>query len=122
MSAYLIDRARRGLGDLLSPAPTGTLADGTPVEVVELRRGTPLAEAAMQLLNRELAGGASYPQRGPLSAEEFEGYYLSHEALCVRRADDKSFCGSVYIKPNFPGRSSHICNGACARTPARARE
>lgn len=88
-----------------------TLSDGTEVEVVELERGSAEAHAACDLLNRELAGGMSYPQFGPLDEDAFSAYYLSHDALCMRRRADKFFMGSVYIKPNFPGRSGHICNG-----------
>ena len=118
MAAYLLDGGRHGLGELLgaeSDTRVEVLVDGTEVEVVELCRGSALAEAAKDLLNRELEGGLSYPQQGPLTTEAFEGYYLSHDAFCVRRKSDDAFCGSVYIKPNFPGRSSHICNGTHIR-------
>ena len=62
------------------------------------------------LLNKVLEEGNTYPQYGPMSFVEFEAYYLSHDAYILSTIDGQ-FVGSVYIKPNFPGRASHICNG-----------
>ncbi|KAG8199280.1 hypothetical protein JTE90_003702 [Oedothorax gibbosus] len=35
-------------------------------------------------------------------------YYLSHNVFVAR--SNGSLVGAFYVKPNFPGRSSHICN------------
>jgi hypothetical protein len=54
--------------------------------------------------------------------EGYRGYFLSHAAFVVRAlepgldADGKpsatgDVIGCFYVKPNFPGRCSHVCNG-----------
>ena len=54
--------------------------------------------------------------------DAYRGYFLSHAAFVVRalepgvdadgqtsRAGD--IIGCFYVKPNYPGRCSHVCNG-----------
>lgn len=67
--------------------------------------------AVQELLNDAIADGNSYPQREQLDFASFKAYYLSHDAFVVRRKDTNEVLGAFYIKPNFPGRCSHICNG-----------
>jgi len=55
--------------------------------------------------------------------------FLSHAAFVVRASEDSSphlsndvinageILGCFYIKPNFPGRCSHICNGGFITNP-----
>jgi hypothetical protein len=71
----------------------------------------------------------------PISLEAFGPYWFSnfgavmllgdinsvHEVQAMERvgADWKKIClGSFNIKPNYPGRSSHVCNGAFLVTDA----
>lgn len=74
-------------------------------------------EAGWKLLNHELEDGRSWPFEHPLSLDGFRAYFLSHAAFVVRRleegegGDSSSVLGAFYIKPNFPGRCAHICNG-----------
>ncbi len=45
------------------------------------------------------------------SKEEFQTYFLHPQAIIyVLRASTGEVFGSFYIKPNFPGRASHIAN------------
>ncbi|GFV55062.1 n-acetyltransferase aca1 [Trichonephila clavipes] len=53
--------------------------------------------------------GQTYPQE-TMDKEHFEKYYLSHDVIVARNPSDQKVVGSFYVKPNFPGRSSHICN------------
>jgi GNAT superfamily N-acetyltransferase len=123
-----------GLSSLSYIPFAATLKSGQTVQVgpfrphVDWRRG-------MDLMNDVIRKGQSWP-----FAEEFQtmdsyrSYFLSHTALCVRAvqsggddgdddddttssnaADD--FMGGFYIKPNFPGRCSHICNGGFLTAP-----
>lgn len=69
-------------------------------------------------LNQVIDAGDSYPQENPLSLEQFKSYFLSNDAFVVINASDSSYpvlpkdvLGTFYIKPNFPGRCSHVCNG-----------
>ncbi|CAF1332075.1 unnamed protein product [Adineta steineri] len=74
------------------------------------------------LLNKEIEAGNTYPQKFPLNDTEFKNYFLSADAFIVLNSEkaisndlfnnlEENILGIFYIKPNFPGRCSHICNG-----------
>ncbi len=66
-----------------------------------------LYEAFAQLV----AAGEGYPQApGPISVEEFDGYWLEHKSLVVVGRLGAELAGSYYLKPNFAGRAAHIAN------------
>jgi ribosomal protein S18 acetylase RimI-like enzyme len=73
-------------------------------------------EAVRALLNVVIVEGKTYPQKQPLSEAEFSAYWLSKDAFVVRTSvvdpthKPKEILGAFYLKPNFPGRCSHICN------------
>jgi len=67
-------------------------------------------EAVRELLNQVIVEGLTYPQANPLSETEFAAYWLVADAFVVRKIPDSEVLGAFYIKPNFPGRCSHICN------------
>jgi GNAT superfamily N-acetyltransferase len=82
----------------------------------------------------EIEGGDTYPMVEPLPLEAFGPYWFSTfaavmllgehpstEAIAqMQDADWSHIClGSFYIKPNYPGRSSHVCNGGFLVTPLR---
>jgi hypothetical protein len=86
-------------------------------------------------LNKEIEKGDTYPMIDPLPLESFGPYWFSnfgavmllgdissvHEVQALERtgADWKKIClGSFHIKPNYPGRSSHVCNGTFLVTDA----
>ncbi|MCJ1432539.1 hypothetical protein MMC27_001896 [Xylographa pallens] len=80
-------------------------------------------------LNREIEKGDTYPMLAPIPLSTFGGYWFgafgavmvlgpveSVEELGMwergSRVDWGRVClGSFYVKPNYPGRSSHVCNG-----------
>lgn len=74
-------------------------------------------DAVRTLLNAVINEGKTYPQAQPLSQAEFASYWLSQDAFVVRAIIDSDqnlvdtqVLGAFYLKPNFPGRCSHICN------------
>ncbi|CAE6341540.1 unnamed protein product [Rhizoctonia solani] len=90
-----------------------------------------LVELLHKEFEEELERGQTYPQEGPLDRAGFEAYFFaadvfvglivpSEEAAALQNEDiegaragrswDESVVGSYYVKPNYPGRSSHICN------------
>ena len=86
-------------------------------------------------LNKEIEGGDTYPMMHTLSTEAFGKYWFGNfgavmilgdiggiEAVTEMEqngADWNKLClGSFYVKPNYPGRSSHVCNGGFLVTPA----
>ena len=86
-------------------------------------------------LNKEIEGGDTYPMINPLPLDTFGPYWFGNfgavmvlgdiggiEAVNEMERDDvdwsKVCLGSFYVKPNYPGRSSHVCNGGFLVTPA----
>ncbi|ESO98552.1 hypothetical protein LOTGIDRAFT_201620 [Lottia gigantea] len=70
-----------------------------------------LHEILKYIINIE---GDSYPQIDISSVEDFRAYYLSHDVFVCKNDSTGEILGSFYVKPNFPGRCSHICNGGFA--------
>ncbi|MBW4555657.1 MAG: GNAT family N-acetyltransferase [Trichormus sp. ATA11-4-KO1] len=73
-------------------------------------------EVVRSLLNVVILEDKTYPQTKPLSEAEFATYWLSQDAFVVRACTQdtthkpQEVLGAFYLKPNFPGRCSHICN------------
>lgn len=67
-------------------------------------------EELYSIFREILDEGQTYPQESVETVEEFRAYYLSHEAFVVRDSASEEVLGSFYVKPNYPGRGSHICN------------
>ncbi|KAI5198577.1 hypothetical protein E4T39_06655 [Aureobasidium subglaciale] len=80
------------------------------------------------LLNREIETGDTYPMINELPLESFGPYWFANFGAVMLLGDvsnvdhvwqmekesvdwSKQCLGSFYIKPNYPGRSSHVCNG-----------
>jgi len=79
---------------------------------------------AMNLMNFEIESGLSWPFDEQFSTyTSFSKYFMSHSAFVARvfnyKEKSKQFqqliphgvLGCFYIKPNFPGRCAHVCNG-----------
>jgi RimJ/RimL family protein N-acetyltransferase len=104
-----------------------TIKNGRTVEVAPFRESD--WEPGMQLMNLIIREGKSWPfEEEFATVDDFRAYYLSHTAFVVRSLEDgvdsngqpspsQDFLGSFYIKPNFPGRCSHICNGGFITSP-----
>lgn len=82
-------------------------------------------------LNKEIEMGDTYPMIDPMSMEKFASYWFQNFGAVmllgnIESADEviegKNWAtqclGSFYIKPNYPGRSSHICNAGFLVTDA----
>ena len=88
--------------------------------------------------NLEIEKGDTYPMTTPFSVVDFGAYWfqafgavmLLGEFLATRPREElgaledrgggwaKLCLGTFYIKPNYPGRSSHVCNGGFIVTDA----
>jgi len=109
------------------PGTSIKVADGKeePCNVVlDFFRSHDEREQGRELMNAEISAGLSWPFDAKFESQEaFSQYFLSHSAFLLRvtNFDDRSeeFRAAVphgvlacfYIKPNFPGRCDHICNG-----------
>ncbi len=106
------------------------LKNGLAVEVDAMRSDE--QETVRSLLNQIVIAGMTYPQSQPLSEVEFAAYWLKQDAFVVRQVTASSantphdtpkslpseVLGAFYLKPNFPGRSSHICNAGFIVQPS----
>eukprot|EP00048_Salpingoeca_helianthica_P017436 m.237234 g.237234 ORF g.237234 m.237234 type:complete len:197 (+) comp21008_c0_seq1:146-736(+) len=92
------------------PLPV-TLKDGTTGFIDRLRE--PDFEFARGLLNAAIEEGQTYPQLEQLDDKGFRAYFLSSEAFALKKSSEPAAepLGIFYIKPNFPGRCNHTCNG-----------
>ncbi|KIY46606.1 acyl-CoA N-acyltransferase [Fistulina hepatica ATCC 64428] len=105
------------------------------VDLEIARTHTGLVEYLYAVFSHVLEQGDTYPQEGPISQDTFEAYFFAADvliALCVGetqpvvyqgnetslwlegakdgRSWEDCIAGFYYVKPNYPGRSSHICN------------
>ncbi|KAH7245986.1 hypothetical protein BKA59DRAFT_183553 [Fusarium tricinctum] len=82
-------------------------------------------------INKEIEGGDTYPMMESFAADKFGSYWFQNFGAImllgnVERAEDvvegkdwsHECLGSFYIKPNYPGRSSHVCNAGFLVTDA----
>jgi hypothetical protein len=86
-------------------------------------------------LNKEIEKGDTYPMIDPIPVHEFGPYWFANFGAVmllgdIKRVEDvqameqnrtdwaKACLGSFHIKPNYPGRSSHVCNGTFLVTDA----
>jgi hypothetical protein len=85
----------------------------------QLEDDSKLITYLQSLLNKEIEAGNSYPQKFPLNLSEFKNYFLSANAFIVINGGksssnnfyndlEENILGIFYIKPNFPGRCSHV--------------
>ncbi len=88
-----------------------------------------------ELLNGEIEKGDTYPMMDGLPLSSFGPYWFANFGAIMVIGDaqsaeeviqmenngadwSKNCLGSFYIKPNYPGRSSHVCNGGFLVTDA----
>jgi GNAT superfamily N-acetyltransferase len=91
-------------------------------------------QKGMNLMNIIIQEGRAWPFEDKFTTiESYRGYFLSHTAFVVRALEDGidsnghlsdagDFMGCFYIKPNYPGRCSHICNGGFITEPKFRRQ
>lgn len=89
---------------------SATLRDGCPVIVRAL--GPTNVSSACALLNHAIVVDRAWPFEAPLSEAAFKSYFCSHASFTVTKASNPDVpLGIFYVKPNFPGRCDHVCNG-----------
>jgi L-amino acid N-acyltransferase YncA len=105
-----------------------TLKNGTAIELGEMQADE--KETVKALLNQIVSEGQTYPQSQPLNDAEFAAYWMAQDTFVVREWHDSGdesgmqdskpgkVLGAFYLKPNFPGRCSHICNAGFIVQPS----
>ncbi|GAA5947141.1 hypothetical protein JCM3765_002175 [Sporobolomyces pararoseus] len=114
--------------------------EGEALTIFPVRKDTvpqSLVEYLAQVFNDTVEDGRTYPQQEKLTLDEFYAYFfaadcfvairdappasltgdglnreadLSVDAVMAGRELKDAVLGMYYIKPNYPGRSSHNCN------------
>ncbi|KAJ6049480.1 uncharacterized protein N7446_007190 [Penicillium canescens] len=90
-----------------------------------------LVRFLQQEFSAEILRGGTYPMEEPLPLEQFADYWFGTfavlaimddvnggEGLAEGRDWESACLGTFYIKPNYPGRCSHICNAGFITTSA----
>ncbi|KAH6653087.1 hypothetical protein BKA67DRAFT_506546, partial [Truncatella angustata] len=80
---------------------------------------------------KEIQGGDTYPMIEPMPLEQYSKYWFQNfaaimllgtidgpEQVVEGKDWSKECLGTFYIKPNYPGRSSHVCNAGFIVTEA----
>ena len=57
-----------------------------------------------------VANGEGYPQRPPLTRDDFNATWVHPVTMVVGASVDDQLAGAYYLRPNFPGRAAHIAN------------
>lgn len=115
--AYVIENKAKDLSVMRELLPFYcTLESGQKVQLVEATEDH--YEQMRLMLNSTIEEGGTYPQDSTLSPDQFKAYYLAGTTFCVIPVEEgvgefspNEVFGCFYIKPNFPGHCSHICNG-----------
>ncbi len=79
-------------------------------------------EQGFKLMNDVIIEGRTWPFLEIFSdMESYKNYFHSHSAFAVKFYDKEAYghdvLGCFYVKPNFPGRCSHVCNGGFITNP-----
>ena len=91
------------------------LKDGSTAEVDFFRSDGEVGRA-LELFNVVVEEGLYWPYFDTFSDRQFRQYWLSHTALVVRDGNGEVL-GTFYIRPNYPDRCAHFCNGGFITAP-----
>ncbi len=90
------------------------LKNGIKVELDYMKNSE--LQQVRELLDAVIIEGKSYPHKQKLTEAEFTGYWLLGDTFVVRNISQNPLfqtqepLAAFYLKPNFPGKCSHICN------------
>jgi RimJ/RimL family protein N-acetyltransferase len=104
------------------------LKNGTEVTILPYNsiEETPewIINLIFKLFNDIIEEGNTYPQEEKVNKLQFLEYYFPHfvavlvkghvdinNRLKINNENEHEFLGCFYIKPNYIGRSNHVCNG-----------
>jgi L-amino acid N-acyltransferase YncA len=95
------------------------LKDGSPVQL--LLADDRDVESLRQLYRIIVEEGTSYPHDRPPHRDEFVEYWFKGKKIVAAyvpdRAGSGTMAGAFYLKPNWPGRASHVANAGFIVSP-----
>ncbi len=90
-------------------SPVGTTTVGAvPVEIRQAEIDD--HDELYMAFSRIVGAGEGFPQRPPLTREDFDDYWIRPAAAVSVARFGGYLIGASYIKPNFVGRAAHIAN------------
>ncbi|KAK7057547.1 alternative cyclin Pcl12 [Favolaschia claudopus] len=140
LSATFWGVRRVALSDPLQPPVDSDVTIHHLPDVSAARSYPGLVDYLGVVMAKEIEDGRTYPQE-TMSADAFETYFFSGDVFVAiiysgtsghedgtqatstidearqQRSWEECLAGFYYIKPNYPGRSSHICNGGFVVPP-----
>ncbi|KAH8888477.1 histone acetyltransferase-like protein [Thozetella sp. PMI_491] len=129
------DPAHPSIPDTITPRHVTLRDRQTVATVLPFASQYQVPESLMRYLcdqfNKEIEGGDTYPMMEGLPYDKFASYWFQNFGAIMllgslESADQvvdgkdwsKECLGFFYIKPNYPGRSSHVCNAGFVVTDA----
>jgi GNAT superfamily N-acetyltransferase len=79
-----------------------------PVEIS--RAGVDDYDELYAAFGRIVEAGEGFPQRPPLTRDDFDDYFVRGSAAVSVARFGGSLVGGCYVKPNYVGRAAHIAN------------
>ncbi|KAK0460947.1 uncharacterized protein EV420DRAFT_1619475 [Desarmillaria tabescens] len=143
MSAYgAIQRAYTGDGLPSTVWCSSSKTKYATIHHLTLQTAKPLnglIEYLHQVFAKEVDDGRTYPQERPIDLTAFESYFFAADVFIAilgapeqpkesslgvaetqaGRSWEDCVTGYYYVKPNYPGRSSHICNAGFVVPPSQ---
>lgn len=108
MSVYGVVEPSKQRRKILYIPLNGELKDGTKVKLVNY--DIKHEYSVYKIMKGIIAEGRTYPIEKMETLDSFRAYFCTHDCFVCVNAETDEVYGSFYVKPNFPGRSSHICN------------
>ena len=105
------------------PISRTIIIDNQPVEVeLSIFSTSNEYEQGMVLMNDVIVEGKTWPFLDVFTnMEAYKSYFHSHASFAVKFKDVSKYgddvLGCFYVKPNFPGRCAHVCNGGFITNP-----
>ncbi len=66
--------------------------------------------ALFEAFARLVAEGEGFPKAAPLTRADFDATWVHPTVVVIVAEVDGELAGAYFLKPNFPGRASHIAN------------
>ena len=89
--------------------------------VIEIRTATNSDKPAIwEIIRDVIATGDTYVFRPDSPEDEMIAYWFSPEKYVYVAEDDSNVVGTFWLKPNYPGLGSHVCNAAYMVSPNAA--
>jgi len=89
--------------------------------MIDIRKAAESDEPAVwQIIKAVIAGGDTYVFPPETSRDEMLEYWYAPDKYVYVAEQDDEIVGTFWLKPNYPGLGSHVCNAAYMVAPEAA--